>query len=321
MGFILLLMSTALTIAGSAAFFSIYGLAQIFTGAFLPVVIMASSLEAGKLIAASYIYRYWKKISWWMKLYLISAVFVLMIITSAGIFGFLSAAYQQDTLPLKQNEQQIALLDTEREEILNLKEERLNRKKQIDKDIASLPNNYITARQRLMKSYGPELEQLKKDIADYTKRLKEIIKEKQERKSTTLEQRVHTGPIIFIAKELFHDDIDKATKWLIFILIFAFDPLAVALTIATNQAFIDRKHEKDNKVGHISFQPESIEMDIENYKPIDHRMSIDELEEMLNEINRSKESTPEKEIQKAFIKEMLAKKKVTEKIRNPKKKS
>lgn len=318
MGFILILMLTTLSIAGSAAFFSIYGLAQIFTGSFLPVVIMAGSLEAGKLVSASYIYRYWKRISWLLKAYLISAVVILMVITSAGIFGFLSAAYQQDTLPLKQNEQKITLLENERKEITQLKQERLDRKKQIDKDIANLPNTYITARQRLMKSYGPELDQLKEDIANYTNRMKEIIKEKHKLKTATLEQRVHTGPIIFIAKELFHDDVDEATKWLIFILIFAFDPLAVALTIATNQAFIDRNNEKGKKIGHISFQPEPIEMDIADYKSINNKMSIEELEEMLDKLNSSKEKSAENKIQKALIEEMLEKKKVTKKLRNPK---
>ena len=164
MGFIILLVLSTLSIAGSAAFFSIYGLAQIFTGSFWPVVIMASSLEAGKLISASYVYRYWNKISILMRSYLIAAVLILMVITSAGIFGFLSAAYQQDILPLEQNKQQVVLLLHEKDEIQNLKSERLERRKQIDNDIASLPNNYVKGRQRLMKSYGPELKQIRDDI-------------------------------------------------------------------------------------------------------------------------------------------------------------
>jgi len=318
MFFITLLILTTLSIAGSAAFFSIYGLAQIFTGAFMPVVIMATSLEAGKLVAASYVYRYWKDIAAWLKMYLIAAIIVIMAITSVGIFGFLSAAYQQDTLPLKQKEQKILLLDSEKVEVLGLKQERIDRKKQIDADIASLPNNYVTGRQRLLKSYGPELDQLRIDVAEYTNRLKEITIEIQELKSETLEQRVHTGPIIFIAR-VFDADIDEATKWLIMVIIFAFDPLAVALTIGANIAILKRS----GHTTHISYQPPTVEMDIEDPEPvvINHKMTVPELEGMLEEINSNRSISPEQKMQKMLVEEMLARKKVTEGIRNPKKKS
>lgn len=314
--FISLLILTTLSIAGSAAFFSIYGLAQIFTGSFWPVVVMASSLEVGKLVGASFLYRYWYKLSRWLKYYITTAVIILMLITSVGIFGFLSAAYQEDILPLQQNEQKVTLLLEEKKEAIKLKAERLERKKQIDADIASLPNNYITARQRLLESFGPELEQLKEDIADYTKRTREITNEIQELKSKTLEQRVHTGPIVFIAK-VFEAETDTATKWLILIIIFAFDPLAVALTIGANLAIIEKKGGR----GHLFYQPPIIEVDIAEEPPVhvSNSMTVEELEELLEKINaKNKNLSPEQLIQKSMIEEMLAKKKVTEKIRNPK---
>jgi len=317
--FIALLILTTLSIAGSAAFFSIYGLAQIFTGSFWPVVIMATSLEAGKLVGASFIYRYWEKLSWWLKSYLMVAVFVLMVITSVGIFGFLSAAYQQDILPLEQKEQKIVLLMEEKQETLGLKEERIERKKQIDKDIAALPNNYITARQRLLKSFGPELEQLKLDVAEYTKRIREITSEVQELKAATLEQKVHIGPIVYIAK-VFETGADEATKWLILIIIFAFDPLAVALTIGANLALIERKGGR----GHLFYQPAPIEVDIEEESSVhvNNNMTVDELETLLEKINnKNKKLTPEQTLQKGMIEEMLARKKVTEQIRNPNKRT
>lgn len=238
MGFVLVLGMVTLSIAGAAAFFSIYGLAQIFSGSFMPVVIMAGSLEAGKLVAASFIYRFWGKMPKWMVGYLFTAILILMLITSAGIFGFLSAAYQQDVLPMKQKQQQIALLQNEKIELEQLKIERLERKKQIDADIASLPNNYITGRQRLNKTYGPELEQLKKDIALYTTEIRQLTTEIATIKSSTLELESHIGPIVFIAAA-FEKDVDDATKWLILLIIFAFDPLAVVLTIGTNMALKD----------------------------------------------------------------------------------
>jgi cell division protein FtsB len=248
--FISLLILAAFSIAAVAAYFSIYGLAAIFSGWFWEVIAMGVVLEYGKLIMASYIYRYKDSITRKFKMYGISAVIVLMIITSTGIFGFLSQGYQQDTLSLKQQEQRITLIETERTELEKFKEERIARKKQIDDDIASLPNNYITARQRLLKSFGPELEELKKDIAEYTKQINEKTIQLSEIKQEKLINEVHIGPIIFISKA-FSADTDTATKWLIIMIIFVFDPLAVMLTLGANHALIlreEKAHKREKKV-------------------------------------------------------------------------
>lgn len=132
MGFIILLILVTLSIAGSAAFFSVYGLAQIFTGSFWPVVVMAGSLEAGKLIAASFCYRYWQKITFFLKTYLVTAIFVLMLITSAGIFGFLSSAYQQNILPLAEMERKVELLVQKVDGLEELKTEAIVRRQQLE---------------------------------------------------------------------------------------------------------------------------------------------------------------------------------------------
>ena len=225
MGFIIILILTTLSIAGSAAFFSIYGLAQIFAGSFWPVVIMASSLEAGKLVSASYVYRYWNEISFVMKSYLISAILILMLITSAGIFGFLSAAYQTDTLSLREIESQIVLLEEEKGELRE-------RKKQIDDNIASINPNYITKRMELIDKLSPETDRINNRIPTITAKIHEL-------KSIKIVEESHVGPIIYIAKA-FDQDTDNATKWMILLIIFVFDPLAVALTIATNNVLMIR---------------------------------------------------------------------------------
>jgi len=95
MSFIVLLMFTVLSISGTAAYFSIVGLASIFSGLFYSVIVMGSVLEIGKLVAVSFVYRYWKTISSLMKAYLISAILVLMLITSTGIFGMLVKGYNK----------------------------------------------------------------------------------------------------------------------------------------------------------------------------------------------------------------------------------
>lgn len=319
MFFISLLIFTVLAIAGSAAYFSIYGLAAIFSGIFIPVIIMGSSLEVGKLVAVSYLYRYWDKLTFLMKGYLFSAIFILMLITSAGIFGFLSMGYQQDVLPLQQKEQQIDLLEHEKKEIETLKLERLERRKQIDKDIASLPNNFVTGRQRLMESYGPELNQIRDDITQYTNRTREITLEIQQLKTQTLEQRAHTGPIIFIA-QAFNVDIDQATKWIILLIIFVFDPLAVILTLGANIAVIERSGGKQVLFKHLSNdEHQHNEHPVQEVIQINSGMSAEELERILDERFNARDLSPEQQIQKTLVEEMLAKKKVRERIRNPRK--
>lgn len=240
MGFIAILIATAVAIAGSAAYCSIYGLAQIWNAAFWTVIILGTSIEFGKLVTVSYLYRYWNDTAKLLRGYMMAAIMVLMLVTSGGIFGFLSAAYQKDILPLEQMNAQVAQLVAQKTEWSELKTERLERRKQIDTDIASLPNNYITGRQRLMKSYGPELIQIRQDIEYYTEQLQAATTQIHELKSQVIQQEVHTGPIIFIAKA-FDQTVDTAVKWMTLLIIFAFDPLAVALTIGANIAIMKRK--------------------------------------------------------------------------------
>ncbi len=321
MGFIIILILVTLSLAGTAAYFSIFGLAAIFSGVFWPVVLMGTSLEAGKLIAASYVYRYRNSITTIMKTYLITAILVLMLITSAGIFGFLSMGYQQDTLSFKQQEQQIILLSQEQEELNKFKQERLARRKQIDADIASLPNNYITGRQRLMKSYGPELKNLRNDIELYTKQINKKTLKISELKQQKLVNEVHIGPIIFIARA-FATNTDDATKWMIILIMFAFDPLAVALTLGVNHAMLERKKKLNYMVSNFTTIEHTISEDeptVANINPTTN-ISIDDLRTAITEMQQH-DLTPAEMAQKGMLEEMLEKKLVKEKIRNPKKNS
>jgi len=319
MVFITLLAFSAFSIAAVAGYFSIYGLASIFSGWFFEIIAMGVALEMGKLVAASYLYRYWNDITRSARTYLFSAIFVLMLITSAGIFGFLSQGYQQDTLSLKQQEQRISLLQHEQEELIDFKNENIARKKQIDDDIASLPNNYITARQRLLKTFGPELEIIKEDIAKYTTQINDKTLKISAIKQEKLINEVHIGPIIFIAKA-FNTETDEAVKWLIFMLIFAFDPLAVMLTLATNKVLIIRQQE-------MGIEPKKIVHEIvkEEVKPVEdvketnqqkdvlvdfedpNGLTISELEKMILGFRNRNLTTSEK-IQKEVLIEILERK-------------
>lgn len=226
---IILLVLVTICISGSAAFFSVYGLAQLFAAAVIPAIIMGSSLEAGKLVAASFLYQYWKKIGITLKTYLILAVVGLMCITSVGIFGFLSSAYQKDSVDLKNNQQHIEYLTDQ-------KTRDQNRLDNIDGQIKNVPETHITKKIQLIKTLNDE----KKNILDD---LNKVNTEREQLLSTKLHTEVKVGPITFVAKAL-GKSVDDATLYLIFMIMAVFDPLAVALTIATNFAIKERMNNK-----------------------------------------------------------------------------
>lgn len=220
------LMFIAVMIAGVSAYFSVYGLAHIFAATFWSVVIMGGVLEVGKLVATSFLYRYWDALRWSLRIYLLSAILGLMAITSAGIFGYLSNAYQQDTVGVKDVVARIELLDTE---LKTLSE----RDQQINADIDRIGSNFVTARQNMMKQYAPEKSKI-------TERIAHIRSEKLDLSTKQLEVEAHTGPIIYIAKAM-GKGIDEAVMWMICLIIFVFDPLAVALTIGANIALSTKR--------------------------------------------------------------------------------
>ena len=215
---------SALLIAGSAAFFSVFGLSKLFAGATMSVIIMASSLEFGKLVGASFLYRYWATINNWLKIYMTIGVITLVGITSVGIFGFLSNAYQGATIDF---EKQSTTLLYKEDRLEQLQEDKVYLKDELEQSIASLPDNYITAKRKLREDYNPRVLELndmilnvKQDISDLKVRL--------------VETGVDVGPAIYLARA-FGTDIDTVTKFFILILIFVFDPMAVSLILAYNK--------------------------------------------------------------------------------------
>ena len=224
---------SALLIAGSAAAFSVYGLAKLFSGAFISVVIMAGSLELGKLVTASFLYRYWNMINWFQKVYMTIATIVLVFITSAGIFGYLSNAYQGATLEFEKQSTELLTIE---ERIEQLDEDKVFLKEELEQAIGELPDNYITAKRKLREEYNPQITQLNQELLEYkTKRADLEIQ--------LVSTGVDVGPAIYLART-FGTDIDTVVKFFIFILIFVFDPLAVMLVIAYNQALIDRNKDE-----------------------------------------------------------------------------
>ena len=221
---------SAIFVAFNAAFFSVTGLSHLFSGAFWSVVVMASSLELGKLVSASFLYRYWNKINLIMKFYLTTGTVILVLITSMGIFGYLSKAYQGATFELEVVSSKI---DFYTEELTRLKDDKQFIKEEMEQSISALPDNYITAKRQIREEYSPMIFEINSKIADIKPKIGEL-------KQDLLETGLDVGPILYVAKA-FDSDIDTVVKYLILILIIVFDPLAVALVIATNIAMTKSK--------------------------------------------------------------------------------
>ena len=251
---------SALLIAGSAAAFSVYGLAKLFSGAFLSVVVMAGALELGKLVTASFLYRYWNMINWFQKLYMTIATIVLVFITSAGIFGYLSNAYQGATLEFEKQSTELLTIE---ERIEQLDEDKVFLKEELEQAISELPDNYITAKRNLREEYNPQITQINQELLEYKTRRADLEIE-------LVSTGVDVGPAIYLART-FGTDIDTVVKFFIFILIFVFDPLAVMLVIAYNQALMNRTTRDEDEApagGSINIESASAKTQHDHWKDI-----------------------------------------------------
>ena len=160
------------------------------------------------------------------------AVVVLIGITSAGIFGYLSNAYQGATIAF---EKQSTSLFYKEDRLEQLEEDKVYLKEELEQSIASLPENYITAKRKLREEYNPKVLTLNDEILEIKQDISDL-------KVELVETGVDVGPAIYLAK-IFNTDIDTVVKFFIFILIFVFDPLAVMLVVAFNQALVLREGE------------------------------------------------------------------------------
>ena len=211
----------AILLSGIAGYYSIIGLAAIFMGAFWPVVFMASSMEFAKLITASWLYRNWKTAPFLLKSYLTTAVILLMLITSMGIFGFLAKAHIDSTLDFGTNSVELKTLNTQQK----IAEERLNY-------LLARAKDPSTASNRLDK----QIQDTQKDLSEINKKRLPLLKEENKLVADV-------GPIKYVADMFFEGDgaIDKAVRVVIFTIMLVFDPLAVLLLIAGNISLKQRK--------------------------------------------------------------------------------
>jgi hypothetical protein len=249
---------TALSLAGAAAFFSVSGLSKLFGGAEMAVIIMASSLEIAKLVTASFLHRYWKQLDWKIKAYLTVGTITIMLITSAGIYGFLSSAYSETSNKLNNIDGQIGIVE-QKKEIINKDISRLEQTQELKQDrISSLVALRTQQEARVDSLYSKgrttAAKRVEEQIVEANYEINRITVEtdslssKIQRKSEEIgkldveildlknsDVAAEIGPLKYIAN-LTNRSMDSVVNFFILLLIFVFDPMAVCLVLATNIA-------------------------------------------------------------------------------------
>jgi len=241
---------SALSVSISAAFYSVTGLSMLFAGASLAVLIMASSLEVAKLVIASLLYQYWDKLNKILRTYLATAACVLVLITSAGIYGFLSAAYQSTATKSEIVDKQIAALETKKQLYIDSRDNILQEKQSLADLRGTLSKGSTTqytdrkgnlvvrtnnAAIRNIESASKSDEKLSEKVDVVNDSIFSLENQILEVK-TNSEVTSELGPLKYISK-LTGQPMDKIINWFLLVIIFVFDPLAISLVIAANFAF------------------------------------------------------------------------------------
>ena len=302
---------SALSVSLSAAFYSVTGLSKLFAGASFEVLIMASSLEIAKLVIASLLYQYWNEINKLLRFYLTTAAIVLVVITSMGIYGFLSAAYQETAALAGSVDSQIELIETKRDNVKNQLLVYNEEKSSINQAVADLreglSNNKIQYRDRetgeiitttsssTRKALEKQLDQaierqteintrvdkLNEELFGYETEIVEI--------TTSSEVGSELGPLKYISN-LTGRPMDEIINYLLLIIIFVFDPLAISLVIAANFMFSLNSKSKETD----DFKDEQPIIEKENIEP------NEELIEAKERYDKEVESSKTFEVENVF---------------------
>ena len=232
----------AIAVAGTGAYFSVTGLGVLFSGASTAVIVMASALEFAKLVSASYLEQKWNETTLFLKVYLTSAVFILMLITSAGIFGYLSNAFQQQNIKLQQIDREILVFQTKIDQNTAQIEQLSTQISESNKNQTTIlgkgkVNNRllrsIDNRDRQIGKINDKIAKLQEDNANNNEEINKI-------RLNNLDLEKEVGGFKFVA-QAFDVELDKVVKWFMFLIVFVFDPLAIALVLALNKLLKENK--------------------------------------------------------------------------------
>lgn len=273
-----MLFLSAIALSSVAAYYSIMGLIAIFSGAVTSIAIMGGVLEVAKLVVTSWLYRNWKETPRLLKAYFITAIIVLMLITSMGIFGYLSKAHLEQGMSSGDASAQVALLD---EKIITQKENINAARKtltQLDAQVnATLDRSTDTAgalsSSSIRRSQTKERTRLIEEIGTSQKEITRLNEERAPKASELRKVEAEVGPIKYIAA-LIYDDVqdsttlEKAVRVIILMLVFVFDPLAVLMFIAVNQSMPQAKSFIQPKMQNIELKLDDSIQSVDDIDPI-----------------------------------------------------
>ena len=238
----LLTFVTSLAIAAVAAWYSIIGLTTIFSAAVIPIIIMGIVLEIGKLVAAAWVYNHWRETSILLRTYLVSAIVVLMLITSMGIYGFLSKSHIDAGINTSEISVKIERIDnrirSEQRQIDRAEKNILEMDTTLEKtEYGFFDDSRLDERKR----QSVEREQLNSIITKSENNIDDLLDKKSEYELEVKNFEVEVGPIKYIAALIYGDEaknyLDNTVRYVILLLIFVFDPLAVLLLISANMSY------------------------------------------------------------------------------------
>jgi hypothetical protein len=296
----------ALSLSSVAAWYSIIGLTAIFAGAVIPVIIMGGILEVGKITATVWLRKYWHRAGWLLKLYLVPAVIALALLTSMGIFGFLSKAHMEQGITSGDVQDKIALYD---EKIKTSKENiDANRKalKQMDEAVDQVMGRSTTETGadkavQIRRSQQKERTRLFAEIETEQKKITALNEERAPIAAEVRKVEAEVGPIKYIAALIYGDNADNnmleaSVRWVIILLVIVFDPLAIALVLAAN-ASKEWDKEKEDEEGDSPLgneTPSTPAVTEPAYEPDDGPLTTEQIEQIKQSVNNL-EVTPEED--------------------------
>lgn len=288
----LITLAVALSLSVIAAYYSIAGLAAIFAAAVIPIMIMGSILELAKVVVTLWLHEYWSKARWLMKLYLVPAVLMLMLITSMGIFGFLSKAHSDQSLVSGDVSAKIAIYDekikTEKENI------DVSRKslKQMDEAVDQVMGRSSDTQGAdkavaVRRGQQKERQRLLAEIAESQKRITALNEDRAPIAAEVRKVEAEVGPIKYIAALIYGDNpdaniLERAVRWVIILLVCVFDPLAIMMLLAATESLKwareQPKEEIEDPVEDI--REDGHETSLPEYEPDDGPLTDDQVEQI-----------------------------------------
>ena len=240
---------SALSVSASAAFYSVFGLAHLFAGASTQVIIMAGALEAAKLVVASLLYQYWDSINKLLRAYFVIATFILMVITSGGIYGYLSGAYQETATQSEFLDRQVAIIDAKRTRFIETRDDLKISVKElttalanptqiqyVDKETGQLITTTSSRQRKLLETQLNESKTNLNAVTDSIAILDIRVLDAQIGNESARE----LGPLKYMST-LTGQSMETIVNWFMMLIIFVFDPLAIAMVVAANMAFANIK--------------------------------------------------------------------------------